>query len=499
MKENRPQTGGALFQAVQLARVFADSKTFPDCVARVSAQQIEERFREVLASFVRQNFDLPPEPEPAPPGVAPQADLVQHIDRLWAALTRPPVADGGQFHSLIGLPQPYVVPGGRFREIYYWDSYFTSLGLVASGRVDLLESMVGNFASLIDRFGFIPNGSRSYFLGRSQPPTFCLMLGLLEQAHGFDAITPFIARLETEYRFWMRRDPAAWTGTPTAFRRTVMLGQDVVLNRYWDDHEGPREESFAEDVALFERAAVGRHNELYRNLRAGAESGWDFSSRWCDEGRGLESIRTTELIPVDLNCLLYRVELELARWLDMQGEARAGEYRLAAARRKAAMRQLLWSERDGWWFDYDWTTGSRSEAWTLAGAFGLQAGMADACQAAAMAANIEQRFLQPGGLVTTLTASGEQWDWPNGWAPLQWIAASGLLEHGYERLADEIAQRFVSLAEDVFIRTGKLMEKYDVCDLSLDAGGGEYPVQDGFGWTNGVVRAFLDRLGRGKA
>lgn len=495
MNENRPQTGGALFQAVQLARVFVDSKTFPDCVARVSPALIEARFRELLESFVRQHFVVPSEAQP--PELTPQVDLVEHIDRLWAALTRPPVQDGGALDTLIGLPLPYVVPGGRFREIYYWDSYFTSLGLIASGRIDLVEGMVGNFASLIDRYGFIPNGNRSYFLGRSQPPTFVLMLELLERARGFSAIEPFIARLETEYGFWMRRDPIPWAGVPIADRRTVMLDEDVVLNRYWDDDSGPREESFLEDTELFEHAPGTRRGELYRNLRAGAESGWDFSSRWCDQGKGLASIHTTELIPVDLNCLLYRIELQLARWLDVLGDPRAEGYSLAAARRKAAMQRLLWSERDGWWFDLAWTTGARSTAWTLAGAFALQADIADARQVAAMAANIEQRFLQPGGLVTTLTASGEQWDWPNGWAPLQWMAVSGLLAHGYDGLADEIARRFVSLAESVFMRTGKLMEKYDVCDLSLDAGGGEYPVQDGFGWTNGVVRAFVERLGRG--
>lgn len=495
MNKDQPQIHGALFQAVQLARVFDDSKTFPDCVARVSADLIESRFRELLANFVLENFDLPA--EPSAPELAPQTGLVEHIDRLWTALTRPPLPDGGARDTRIGLPHPYVVPGGRFREIYYWDSHFTSVGLIAAGRVDLVESMVGNFASLIDRYGFIPNGSRSYFLGRSQPPTFCLMLSLLEAARGFDAIKPFIARLEAEYRFWMSRDPVTYAGEPIADRRTVMLGQDVVLNRYWDDHDGPREESYAEDVELFEHAAIDHRCELFRNLRAGAESGWDFSSRWCRDGRGLESIRTAELIPIDLNCLLHTMELQLARWLERLGEARADVYSLAAARRKAALKQLLWSEEDGWWFDLDWKTGHRCRSWTLAGAFAFQADLSDDRQVAAMVANLEHRFLQPGGLVTTLTASGEQWDWPNGWAPLQWIAVSGLLEHGYDGLADEIARRFVSLAENVFKRTGKLMEKYDVCDLSLDAGGGEYPVQDGFGWTNGVVRAFVERINRG--
>ncbi|PKO55297.1 MAG: alpha,alpha-trehalase [Betaproteobacteria bacterium HGW-Betaproteobacteria-21] len=497
MKDKHPQTTGALFQAVQLARVFTDSKTFPDCVARESSAVIEQHFRETLDAFVRAHFDLPRDPPSSV--LAPAMTLAEHIDRLWTVLTRPPSATSAANDTLIGLPHDYVVPGGRFREIFYWDSYFTSVGLIASGRLDLVVSMIRNFASLIDRFGFVPNGNRAYFLGRSQPPTFGLMLELLEQEAGFEAIRPFLASLEAEHKFWMSREPATYDGFPIADRRTVLLGPDLVLNRYWDDHDGPREESFAEDVELVEHAAEDRRCELFRNLRAGAESGWDFSSRWLAAGQGLESIRTTELIPIDLNCLLYRMEVQLGRWLAMEGETRAEAYAEAAARRKAALNSLCWSDGDGWWFDYDWKAGRRRESWTLAGSFPLHTGVVEGDQADAMAATVERRFLQPGGVVTTLTPSSEQWDWPNGWAPLQWMVVSGLLDHGHERLAGEIAERFVALAERVYQRTGKLMEKYDVCDMSLDAGGGEYPVQDGFGWTNGVVRAFVERFGGGVA
>ncbi len=492
MNDGWLQTSGALFQAVQLARVFDDSKTFPDCVPTAPPEQVEARFRALLADFVAAHFELPPARTMEALQQAPS--LAAHIDRLWPMLSRrpdEPVAGA----SLLPLPNPYVVPGGRFREIYYWDSYFTAEGLVASGRVDLVEGMVRNFAWLIDRFGHVPNGNRSYFLGRSQPPTFCHMLLLLEREAGFDAVRPFLPQLEQEYRFWMRREPATYRGRPVADRRTVLVGEEVVLNRYWDDHNGPREESFLEDVELFGHAPAARQGELYRNLRAGAESGWDFSSRWLAEGAGLESIRTTELIPIDLNCLVYNIEAQLARWLARLGAARAADYECAAARRIRALNRLCWNAKAGWWFDFDWANGAQRDAWTLAGAFPIFCGLADRDQAAAMAANIEQRFLRPGGVVTTLRTAGEQWDAPNGWAPLQWVVVVGLREHGHEALAREIATRFVGLAERVHHRTGKLMEKYDVCDLGLDAGGGEYPVQDGFGWTNGVVRAFIERFG----
>lgn len=483
-------TSGALFHAVQLARVFPDSKTFPDCIATAEPGVIEQAFRALVGDFVARHFS-PPEVSDTP-ALAPVASLAAHIDRLWPLLTRMPDPPDER-SSLIPLPFPYVVPGGRFREIYYWDSYFTAEGLAAAGRLELVEHMVANFAALIDGCGYVPNGNRRYYLGRSQPPMFCAMLQLLERCRGFDAVRPYVAHLEREYRFWM--EAAAPAADGRARRRVVALGDGAVLNRYWDEHDGPRPESFLEDIETHARAEPAHRPGLYRNLRAGAESGWDFSSRWFGPGGGLESIRCTELLPVDLNALLWLIERRLAEWLDRLGEARAAEYARAADARRAALFERCWSETEGWFFDHHWPSGVHSEAWTLAGAFPLYCGMVEPGQSARMAAILEQRFLRAGGLVTTLTRSGEQWDAPNGWAPLQWVAVEGLRRYGHERLAREIATRFVGLAEDVWRRTGKMMEKYDVCDPAAAAGGGEYPVQDGFGWTNGVVRGFIRLLG----
>jgi alpha,alpha-trehalase len=486
------QTQGALFQAVQLARLLEDSKSFPDSVPLAPPERIEEEFRALLERFVRARFALPEEGRAVEPPRA--ADLAAHIDAMWAALTREADDPAAAHGSLIPLPHPYVVPGGRFREIYYWDSYFTMLGLVASGRVDLVESMVRNFAWLIDTCGHVPNGNRRYFLSRSQPPVFGLMLELLERERGFDAVRPHLPQLVREHAFWMDCTPAASTSAPLADRRTVRLPGGVVLNRYWDSRNAPREESHAEDVELFELVAPVRQDTLYRDLRAAAESGWDFSSRWCGADHRLESIRTTELVPVDLNCLLYRVERLLAGWLGRLGDGRAEGYARAAERRRAAIMQFCWDQEAGWFFDYAWRERSRSDCWSLAGLFPLFCGLADEAQAGRVAQQVADRFLRPGGVVTTLTGSREQWDAPNGWAPLQWVTALGLADYGHDGLAREVATRFVALAERVWQRTGKLMEKYDVCDLTLEAGGGEYPVQDGFGWTNGVVGAFIERF-----
>lgn len=459
------QSSGALFQAVQLSGVFRDSKTFLDAQALNPPEEIEAAFRALLDDFVRENFRVPGEQEAA--AIEKSASLAGHIDSLWKLLERPPAEKASLHSTLIALPYPYVVPGGRFREIYYWDSYFTCEGLAASGRLDLVEAMIQNFAWLIEQFGFIPNGNRTYYLSRSQPPFFWKMLQLLERERGPQSIEAFLPALKAEYRFWEQRQVG-----------------DTGLARFWDAHNTPREESFREDVELYEQAAADRQGGIYRDLRAAAESGWDFSSRWLADGRTLESIHTTDLLPVDLNCLLYGMEQQMAGWL-------GGEYQSAAEARKQAVQSYCWNEAQGWFFDYDWRTGQQTDSWSLAGIYPLYCGLANPAQAQAVARNIEQKFLRPGGLVTTLQETGQQWDSPNGWAPLQWIAVEGLRRYGHEALAQEIARRFVALAEKVYRSTGKMMEKYNVCDLGLEAGGGEYPLQDGFGWTNGVVRKFL--------
>lgn len=493
MTETGLQTSGALFEAVQLARVFEDSKTFPDSVPLAPPGRIREEFNALLGDFVRRHFALPGRAADAP-SPAPAPSLAAHIDRLWPMLTRDADRSDAPHGSLIPLPHPYVVPGGRFREIYYWDSYFTMLGLVASGCLDLVDSMVRNFAWLIDTHGHIPNGNRSYFLSRSQPPMFACMLQLLGREWGFDAVRPYLPQLEREYAYWMAFAAGPHAGCAMPDRHVVRMPDGSRLNRYWDERNTPREESFAEDVELHARVTPQQQDELYRNLRAGAESGWDFSSRWCGGDGALESVRTTELIPVDLNCLLFRIERMLGDWLAQLGESRAVDYRLAAERRRVAIMKHCWDEELGWFFDWSWREGAQSKCWSLAGIFPLYCGLADDAQAERVARNIAERFLRPGGVVTTLTDSHEQWDSPNGWAPLQWVTVQGLLDYGHEDLAREIAIRFVDLTDRVWRRTGKLMEKYDVCDMGLDAGGGEYPVQDGFGWTNGVVRALIERF-----
>lgn len=493
INQHHIQPDSPLFQAVQLTHIFSDSKTFPDCLPKKDSAELELEFKELLEKFVSDSFNLP-EIAGQTDEISQAASMAQHIDRLWPLLRREPDENVPAASTLIALPYPYIVPGGRFREIYYWDSYFTAEGVVLSDQADLLEMMIKNFAYLIEQYGHIPNGNRTYFLSRSQPPFFCLLLQLLEHTQGIDAIMPYLPALEKEYAYWMDRSASNSLNQPMADKKTVRVEADVILNRYYDAKNEPRAESFREDVQLFWQAPDHHRADLYRNLRSAAESGWDFSSRWFGETGDMSSIRTTEIIPVDLNCLLFNMETNLARWLTPQKPSLASMYAQAAVQRQAAIIKYCWNEEQGWFFDYSWSEKTQSKSWSLAGAYPLFCRVATPEQANQAAQQIKTRFLKPGGVVSTLTETSEQWDYPNGWAPLQWVTVQGLLAYQHDELAKEIAQRFVALAEKVYQRTGKMMEKYNVCDLSLDAGGGEYALQDGFGWTNGVVKAFMALL-----
>jgi alpha,alpha-trehalase len=484
---------GELFRAVQSSGIFPDSKTFNDCIplsdpaAIVAAFHSESAKRGFdLREFVHTNFRIPNDGKLLvfdPQGV----ELREHLNRHWDFLKRSPDSEIAR-SSLLPLPEPYVVPGGRFREIYYWDTYFTMEGLAASDRLDLIENMLDNFSFLIEEYGHIPNGNRSYYLSRSQPPLFAEMIALWARLEGWRAAAVYLPALEAEYRFWMDRRDAG----EIAFRRTVKLDGGV-LNRYWDEKISPRPEAYVEDVEIANPLPAASRGKLYRNIRATAESGWDFSSRWCEDPQDLATLRTTDLIPVDLNSLMVNMEMTLSRLYAERGNSSLSERLLEAAnRRKDLLIRYCWNEQAGFFFDYDFRQGVQTPHWTLAGVYPLTFGIATADQAQKVADSIRRRFLVPGGVLSTLENTNQQWDAPNGWAPLHWIVIRGLRNFGEDDLAEEIAARWLGLNEQTFRRTGKMMEKYDVQDLSAEAGGGEYPTQDGFGWTNGVFLALFE-------
>lgn len=488
---------GDLFFDTQMAAVFPDGKTFVDCRPKYPTDQILGAYKLAkeekdfdIATFIGEYFDLP-KAYATNFKSDPNRPVDDHINLLWDMLTRTP--DEGDNGTLIPLPHPYIVPGGRFGEIYYWDSYFTMFGLRAAGKTEMIESMIDNFAFLIDTIGFIPNGNRTYFTTRSQPPFFAAMVQLLGDAKGDKSGTlkKYLPQLEQEYAFWMDGQNRVSTDR-TKIEHVVLLEENLKLNRYWDAGDYPREEMHKVDVELME--VSGRApEEFYTDVRAACESGWDFSSRWFEDAQNLSSIVTTDIIPVDLNALLYNLELTLAEAYQEAGRLEAAAPLLQKANaRKMAIQKYCWDAELGFYRDYNFVKKEFTPVLSLAAAFPLYFGIADQLQADQIALILQKEFLKSGGLVSTKNNTGQQWDAPNGWAPLQLIAIDGLKKYGQNQLAQEIATRWINLNKKVYQNTGKLVEKYNVEDMSLESGGGEYPVQDGFGWTNGVLLYLLE-------
>lgn len=510
------QLYGQLFHEVQMQRIFPDGKTFVDCTPKRAVKDIMYDYGLMkgpnmdLKKFVLDNFDVPVVPQLN--YVTQEKDVAAHINNLWSVLKRQPdkAVEGS---SLLPLPHPYIVPGGRFREVYYWDSYFTMLGLKESGEVETIENMIDNFAYLINTYGHIPNGNRSYYLSRSQPPFFALMIDLLASIKGKDVYRKYLPALQKEYNYWMRGEASIKNGE--AKLALVKMANGDLLNRYWDDNETPRQESYREDMLTADTFAMNKmatmrfasaeaeaamrkqlRAEAFRHLRAGAASGWDFSTRWFEDGKNIHTIQTTHIIPVDLNALLYHLEITLAHAYQLSGD-KVNSKALAAkaAKRAALIEQYCWNAAAHFYTDYNWATKQKTSLITAAGMFPFcflpQASLDGKMKNAANV--VRDILLRAGGVLTTQNFNHQQWDAPNGWAPLQWMTVWALERNNEKLLAEAMARRWITLNKDVFARTGKLMEKYNVHNTKLDAGGGEYPSQDGFGWTNGVLLALMKK------
>jgi alpha,alpha-trehalase len=479
---------GDLFKDVQLKKIFPDNKTFVDCIPKGNIEAIVTAYEnlrsndpsnETILKFVQENFIIP---DDGAPGYHTdfKENVIEHIEELWNVLKRSadkPVEGS----SLIPLPHPYIVPGGRFREVFYWDSYFTMLGLAESNEWVTIENMIDNFAFLIHAFGFIPNGNRSYFLSRSQPPYFSCMIELLATHKGDEVYNKYLPALQKEYDYWMDKTHAT---------KHVVKVNDAVLNRYYDQLDKARQESYWQDETLCEE--VKDAALLYRDLRAACESGWDFSGRWFKDGKTFITIQTVNLIPVDLNCLLYHLESSISKAYKLANDAKnADDFSDKASARKNAINQYFYNTEDGWYYDYNISGQKLSGQKTIAGITPFFFNIPPHDHIEKAAKFFKENFLKDGGAVTTLINTEQQWDWPNGWAPLQWITIKALDNYGEEDLAQELAHRWAMLNIKVYRNTGKLMEKYNVIDTNLTAGGGEYPSQDGFGWTNGVLLKIL--------
>jgi alpha,alpha-trehalase len=491
---------GKLFYDIQTnTNICKDSKCFVDAVPLFNVAEIRDKYEKLITKsdsaitdFIHINFKLSSK---TPMYQSDSLSINEHITKLWNTLKRQP--DEKQSGTLIPLPYPYIIPGGRFREIYYWDSYFTMLGLQKDHQIEMIQNMVDNLTYLIDSYGFIPNGNRTYYLSRSQPPFYAMMIQLLAQSKSDSVYLKFLSSIEKEYDFWMNGADKLTNGI-TSYRRVVKLPDGEILNRYWDDMNTPRAESYHEDINTANDAALQipycDKEVVYRHIRAAAESGWDFSSRWLKKDKNykfnLYSIHTTDIIPVDLNSLVYNMELTMSKGYQKIGDTvKANEYKMKALARKKSIIKYCWSKNKKFFMDFDFKAKAQTDVYSIAGVYPLFFHIADKKQAIRVANKIQYSFLYAGGVSATLNHTGHQWDAPNGWAPLQWICINGLRNYGQNELADTIKNRWLQLNQRVYNRTFKMLEKYNVENLLRKGGGGEYPNQDGFGWTNGVYKA----------
>ena len=394
-----------------------------------------------------------------------------HIVQNWKNLLRK--TPDKTKSSLIPLPNNYIVPGGRFREIYYWDSYFTIMGLNLSGLNNISKDMVGNFLYLVKQFGFVPNGNRIYYLSRSQPPFLAMMAEEVRPK-----VLPVKSNkewLENVYRVITHEYRNNWMNPETHYVASIGL------NRYYDAISTKRPESWGDDNAK-------THNtpEFYKNERTECESGWDFSDRFQQ--------KALNYIPVDLNSLLYEYEVLFEKWAMLLGkDDEANYWEDQADKRQQLIYKYLWNDEDGMFYDYDYVNKTQSKYKSLATVFPLWVELASKDQAKKVRDNIVNYFEFKGGVVTSLDKKHTkyQWNYPNGWPPLQLITIQSLLYYGYDSDAKRIADKWLDLNLKYYNSTGKFLEKYNVVDLTINTTG-SYPNQDGFGWTNGVFLKILD-------
>jgi alpha,alpha-trehalase len=481
-----------------------------------------------------------------PPAVQKLAsDCKVQIEHLPVEIHRLGEVDTAKIqpHGLLYLENKYVVPGGRFNEMYGWDSYFIIRGLLRAGRLELARGMVDNFFFEVEHYGAMLNANRTYYLTRSQPPFLSSMFvdvyeALQESGHADPAwLAKACADLEKDYAMW-NRDPH--------------LAGDTGLSRYYDFGEGPPAEALQDETGFYQKVAgyfffhpeqadhyivenlpgvaepgagaaytlqvcevsstMARaecekrrefklSSDYYKGDRSMRESGFDVSFRFGPFGAA-----THHYAPVCLNSLLYKTEKDLeqiSRWLGRAGDAE--KWSKLAERRKKLITRYLWDEKSGFFFDYDLQTGERSSYRYATTFYPLWAGLATPEQAKAVVKNVSA-LERPGGLAMSTEETGAQWDLPYGWGNIEMLAVEGLRRYGFKADADRISYEFLSMVAENFRRDGNIREKYNVVTRSSEAHvelGYQMNVV-GFGWTNaaflellhGLPKEMVERLAR---
>lgn len=409
-------------------------------------------------------------------------------------------------HGLLYLPHPYVVPGGRFNEMYGWDSYFILVGLLRDKEIDLAKNIVDNFIYEINHYGAILNANRTYYLTRSQPPFLTRMiLAVFNFTQDEQWLKSSLKAIETYYKYWT---------TPPK------LNKETNLSRYFDFGQG----AAAEAVNSEYKVKLGTHYQrvlqyfrthkqvagynidlfydtekdeltplFYKGDRSMRESGFDISHRF-----GPFNADTVNYAPVCLNTLLYQMEIDTAQIYEILDDKQNAEiWRQLAQKRQALINQFFWDEQAGLYFDYNFQTAQRRHYKFATTFYPLWAGIATPEQAQRIVDNLAD-FEAPSGLLTSTEVTGNQWDAPFGWAPLQLIAYEGLRRYNYTQEANRLAYKFISLVVREFKEHGTILEKYNVVDSNSDTttkiNFGYSSNEIGFGWTNAVFIELLSYL-----
>lgn len=486
---SRPLNDRLLARAVEL-RLHEDFKTLADLIPRdvseqeraviaQEAKEIEGREGEAAAvryqleKLYRAGSELAPAPDRLTrprwtlPAESPHKATFDYVEATWEKLVK--ITPQSTRSSLIPLPNPVLIPGARFQEAYYWDSYFAIYALIHTGRGELVRGQIENFLHMIDRFGFVPNGNREYYLTRSQPPLLSRMVrDYLKLTDGKDVS-------ETNRR-WLRdrvlptliRDYQGFWMNPRT-RYNVRTG----LNHHYDALNNPRPE----------RHSADREEELgrtYRDVRAEAESGKDFTDAFGGEA--------TQVAGVLLNSILFGVERDLAALSRFAGrETDARKFDRLAERRKQAMVKYMRDPQTGLFYDFHLVKGERVPILTADTFAPIWVGLIDGASARVMAKEALKRLEHPGGIVSSEVISGKQWDAPYVWAPHIQFAVEGLGKIGLEADAERIAKNWVAMVDRVREKTGVIFEKYDAyrADMPVE-NGDKYETQQGFLWSNGV-------------
>lgn len=519
---------GQVLKQMQMARLFDDDKYFVDMKLTANPEVVVEAFANLTSGFPNKivpsselqkflnvyfeepgkEFEIwtPSDWHANPKFLSRISDLkyrrwAEELHSLWKSLgrkIRDDVRDHPELYSQIYTPHPVIVPGGRFRELYYWDSYWVINGLLLSEMTETARGMILNFMTLVERYGFVLNGGRIYYERRSQPPFLSLMVERFYEVTGDkDFLRQVLPGLEKEYIFWMQNRSHA----------IQMNNVTHILNRYNVQVGGPRPESYSDDVDLAEGLSTEAQQKLWMELKSGAESGWDFSSRWYIDSLGrntgtLRDTQTSSILPADLNAIMCRNERLLASFHRIQGnEQKAEEYEQALSARINAIESLLWDPEKKAWFDFSLVTQSRHSSFYPSNLAPLWA----YCYSKPEMGDQAMQYLKgsggldyPNGVPTSLSDSGQQWDMPNAWPPLQHMIIEGLsgLDSAHAKeLAFDLAQRWIRTNWLAYVKYEAMYEKYDVSGDGKPGGGGEYEVQLGFGWTNGVALQLLDQYG----